>query len=147
HRHSLGPGHNDTLIRCYERYPRFDFILGRMFIQVSVSDFASHNSGSANIDNAFTTRDTAGKNQIEKYLDDAYGSGHHAYMDPSTNRFVVTKQRRSVTDFRIVYIRGSPGNPNHCRLVKKFPDVLHVSFEELQQSLFKNIVTAKAKCT
>ncbi|KAF9271853.1 hypothetical protein BGZ74_005590, partial [Mortierella antarctica] len=84
-------------------------------------------------------QDTAGRNQIEKYLDDAYGSGHRAYIDASTNRFVVTKQRRRVTDFRIVYIRGSPGKPNHRWLVKKFPDLLHVSFEELQRSLFRNI--------
>ncbi|KAG0343340.1 hypothetical protein BG005_002506, partial [Podila minutissima] len=84
---------------------------------------------------------------IEKYLDDAYGSGHRAYIDASTNRFVVTKQRRKAHDIHIVYIRGSPGKPNHRRLVKSFPDVLHVSFEELQQSLFRNIVAAKAKRT
>ncbi|KAG0351443.1 hypothetical protein BG005_009051 [Podila minutissima] len=144
--YSLGPGHDDTLIRCYKGNPRFDFVLGRMFIQVSIRDFDRHNSGSAEIDKAFNPQDTTGRNQIEKYLDSACGSGHRAYVDARTKRFVVTKEDDDTNEnIRIVYIRGSPGKPNHCELVKRFPDILHVSFEELKQGLFKNIVTAK--CT
>ncbi|KAF9294962.1 hypothetical protein BGZ74_011026 [Mortierella antarctica] len=143
--YSLGPGHDDTLIRCYKGYPRFDFILGRMFIQVSIRDFDRHNSGSAEIDKAFNPQDTTGRNQIEKYLDGAYGSGHRAYVDARTKRFVVTMEDDDTNEnVRIVYIRGSPGKPNHCELVKRFPDILHVSFEELKQGLFKNVT---AKCT
>ncbi|KAG0007389.1 hypothetical protein BGZ82_005431 [Podila clonocystis] len=112
-----------------------------MFIQVSVNDFATHNSGSADIRKAFMSLGTNGKNQIEKYLDDAYGSGHCAYIDARTNRFVVKKKNRREPDIRIVYIRGSPGKPTHRELVKSFPDVLHVTFEELQKSLFRNFVT------
>ncbi|KAG0018675.1 hypothetical protein BGZ82_000372 [Podila clonocystis] len=138
--HSLGPEHDDVLIRCYERYPRFDFILGRTFIQVSVSDFATHNLHSADIRKAFVSLDISGKNQIEKYLDDVYGPGHRAYIDARTNHFVVKKKNKRAPDIRIVYIRGSPGKPAHRELVKSFPDVMHVTFEELQRSLFRNIV-------
>ncbi|KAF9311594.1 hypothetical protein BG003_007207 [Podila horticola] len=115
-----------------------------MFIQVSVSDFAQHNTGSADISRAFNVRDSNGKNQIEKYLDDVYGSGHSACIDGLTNRFIVTKLNVR-TPIHIVYIRGCPGNPTHRELVKSFPDVLHVSFEELKSSLFRNIVAASSK--
>ncbi|KAF9370020.1 hypothetical protein CPB97_003085 [Podila verticillata] len=136
--YSLGPEHDNVLIRCYERYPRFDFILGRMFIQVSVSSFAKHDTGSAEIRKAFMVQGGDRRNQIERYLDDAYGHGHHAYIDASTNRFVVTKENGRAPDIRIVYIRGSPGKADHRDLVKKYPDVLHVTFEEVQRSLLKN---------
>ncbi|KAF9331252.1 hypothetical protein BG006_005874 [Podila minutissima] len=146
--YSLGPGHDDTLIRCHKDYPRFDFILGRMFIQVSIRDFARHNSGSAEIGKAFNPQDTTGRNQIEKYLDGAYSSGHHACIDACTKHFVVTKEndvtkkKERAPDIRIVYIHGSPGKATHRELAKSLPDVLHVSFGELKQ-IFKNIVTAK----
>ncbi|KAF9370219.1 hypothetical protein CPB97_002923, partial [Podila verticillata] len=138
--YSLGPGHDNILIRCYEGYPRFDFILGRMFIQVSVTSFAKHDRDSAEMQKAFMSQGDDGRNQIERYLDDAYGHGHHAYIDASTKRFVVTKENERAPDIRIVYIRGSPGKANHRDLAKKYPDVLHVTFEELKRSLFRNIV-------
>ncbi|ORZ28448.1 hypothetical protein BCR41DRAFT_74141 [Lobosporangium transversale] len=63
-------------------YARFDFILGYMFIQVSVSSFTVHNdpTGSVYIDKAFSKREATGKNQIEEYLDAAFGGVHQATM-------------------------------------------------------------------
>ncbi|KAF9898431.1 hypothetical protein EC991_011293, partial [Linnemannia zychae] len=135
---SLGYGHENVLTRGYDRYPRFDFMLGPMFIQASISDFASHNTESADLSKAFNVRDDNGTNQIERYLNDLYGPGHSAKIDG--NRFVVTKNDVPVPGFRIVYIRGSPGKLSHRALVKKFPDVRHISFEEVRDNLFKNIL-------
>ncbi|RUS34197.1 hypothetical protein BC938DRAFT_481975 [Jimgerdemannia flammicorona] len=78
---SLGPGYDKVLGRGFDRYPRFDFMLGPMFIQVSISDFATHNAKeSTDIKNAFarpmrrlpgmTIQQIAGRNQIEMYLDE-----------------------------------------------------------------------------
>ncbi|KAF9272158.1 hypothetical protein BGZ68_002656 [Mortierella alpina] len=136
---SLGLGHDKVLTRGYEGYPRFDFMVGAMFIQASISDFGSHNDkGSANLSKAFDDRDSNGSNQIERYLNDLFGPGHSARIE--NNRFVVTKNGVPVPGFHVVYIRGSPGKPTHRALVNMFPDVLHVSFEELRENLFKNIV-------
>ncbi|CAG8471275.1 10480_t:CDS:1 [Acaulospora colombiana] len=49
-----------------------------------------------------------GRNQIEMY-----GSDYTAYLDPSDNRSFATGINRPVTEFCIVYIRGSPGTPNY----------------------------------
>ncbi|KAG0351084.1 hypothetical protein BGZ54_003426 [Gamsiella multidivaricata] len=116
-----------------------------MFFQVSISDFASHNeSKTADITKAFS-KGPGGENQIERYLNEVYGPGHSAKIENS--RFVVTRADVTrggapvpVPGFRIVYIRGSPGKPAHRALVKKFPDVVHITFEELQEKLFKNIL-------
>ncbi|KAF9934089.1 hypothetical protein BGZ65_003892, partial [Modicella reniformis] len=43
----------NTLVRCYKHYPRFDFIYNRTFIQVSLSEFSKHNEDSADISKAF----------------------------------------------------------------------------------------------
>ncbi|KAK3817423.1 MAG: hypothetical protein J3Q66DRAFT_185012 [Benniella sp.] len=43
---SLGPGCKKTLSRGYEGYPRFDYMLGPIFIQASVSDLQRHNTDS-----------------------------------------------------------------------------------------------------
>ncbi|CAI2171181.1 18334_t:CDS:2 [Funneliformis geosporum] len=40
---------------------------------------------------------------------------------------------------KIVYIRGSPGGINHTRKVKEYPDVRHISYEEIKSRLFVNI--------
>ncbi|ORZ24868.1 hypothetical protein BCR41DRAFT_348643, partial [Lobosporangium transversale] len=66
-------------------YARFDFILGYMFIQVSVSSFTVHNdpTGSVYIDKAFSKREATGKSQIEEYLDAAFGGVHQATMTES----------------------------------------------------------------
>ncbi|KAF9183686.1 hypothetical protein BGZ51_003864 [Haplosporangium sp. Z 767] len=137
--------HDKVLCRGYEGYPRFDFMLGPMFIQVSICDFASHNEfKTADITKAFS-KAPGEENQIERYLNEVYGPGHSAKID--NNRFVVTRADVTgggvpvpVPGFRIVYIRGSPGKPAHRVLVEKFPDVVHVTFEELQEKLFKNIL-------
>ncbi|KAG0092104.1 hypothetical protein BGZ93_003296 [Podila epicladia] len=135
---SLGPGYGRVLTHGYEGYPRFDFMLGPMFIQVSISDFGQHNKKeSADIRKAFSDRDSEGTNQIERYLNDLYGPGHSAMIED--NRFVVTKDGEPVPGFRVVYIRGSPGKPAHREWVNKLPDVLHITFEELKETLFKNI--------
>ncbi|CAB4387899.1 unnamed protein product [Rhizophagus irregularis] len=146
---SLGPGSDKVLGRGFDRYPRFDYMLGPIFIQVFISDFTSHNSkSSTNIRQAFEPMSAQagislaqinGRNQIEMYLDEMYGTRHSAKID-SQNRFVVTRNGTRVPGFRIVYIRGSPGTPNHSGKVREFPDVAHVTFEEIKSQLFPNIV-------
>ncbi|UZO20554.1 uncharacterized protein OCT59_012977 [Rhizophagus irregularis] len=122
---------DDILFRCYEGYPRFDFILGRTFIQVSISNFTANNTKSADIEK---------KNQIENYLDNAYGGNHQAYIDSSTKKFIVTRNGQKVHDFHIVYICGKLGNPNHTGKVKDFPDILHINLDELNQKLFGDLL-------
>ncbi|CAG8552642.1 13298_t:CDS:2 [Funneliformis caledonium] len=73
----------DVLVRCYAGYPRFDFILGYIFFQVSISDFVTHDTGNAKIDLSLK-RDNSGKNQIENYLDEAFGNTHKAYIVETT---------------------------------------------------------------
>ena len=80
-----------------------------------------------------------GRNQIEMYLDEMYGPGHSAVID-SNNRFDVTKNGMHVSGFCIVYIKGSPGFPNHSVKVNEFPDIAHVTFEEIRKQLFTNII-------
>ncbi|KAG0330758.1 hypothetical protein BG004_001989, partial [Podila humilis] len=99
---SLGPGHEKVLTLGYKGYPRFQCMLGPMFFQVSVNDFASHNKDSADIREAFYDRDSAGMNQIERYLDDMFGPGHSAIIDNSNNKFSVTTNGVPVPGFRIV---------------------------------------------
>ena len=140
---SLGPGHENVLTRGYKNYPRFDFMLGPVFIQASISDFGTHNTKSAKISKAFEVRDPTEPNQIERYLNDLYGPGHSAKIHKKSKRFVVTKGGEPVTGFRVVYIRGSPGKPSRRDLVKQFPDVRHVSFEEIMENLFKNIAMCR----
>lgn len=113
-------------------------MLGPLFIQASVSDFGRHNTGLADISKAFNVRDDNGTNQIERYLNNLYGPNHSAEIED--NRFVVTRDGVPVPGFRVVYIRGISGKPKHGELVKKFPDVRHISLEELTKKLFKNIV-------
>ncbi|KAF9945300.1 hypothetical protein BGZ72_001496, partial [Mortierella alpina] len=138
---SLGSGYESVLTRGYGGYPRFDFMLGPMFIQASISDFGRHNTDSASLSKAFDDRDKDGRNKIERYLDDLYGPTHRAEIGLNSKRFVVTRNGVPVPGFRVVYIRGSPGKPSHRDLVKEFPDVRHISFEEVRENLFKNIVT------
>jgi hypothetical protein len=148
---SLGRGEENVLGRGFDRYPQFDFMLGPIFIQISINDFTSHNNKpSTNISKAFEPMSAqAGisleqinrRNQIEMYLDEMYGPGHTAKIDPQNKRFVVTRSDGTrVQGFRIVYIRGSPGIPNHPGKVIDFPDVAHVTFEEIKSQLFPNIV-------
>ncbi|RHZ64410.1 hypothetical protein Glove_325g29 [Diversispora epigaea] len=146
---SLGPG-NDKVLGCgFDRYPQFDYMLGPIFIQVSISDFTSHNNkSSTNIRQAFEPMSAqagislvqiGGRNQIEIYLDEMYGPSHSARIG-SQNKFIVTRNGRHMPGFHIIYIRGSPGTPNHSRKVREFPDVMHVTFEEIRSQLFPNIV-------
>lgn len=136
---SLGPGHENVLSRGWKNYPRFDFIFGKTFIQASVSNFRDHNTGTADLALAFK-RDRDGTNQIERYLDNMFGPGHSADIRDVDNRFVVTKNGVPVPGFCVVFIQGSPGKASHRDLVKRFPDVRHVTFEELKEKLFKNLV-------
>ncbi|KAF9308417.1 hypothetical protein BG003_011153 [Podila horticola] len=132
---SLESGHKNVLIRSDKGYhPRFDFILGPLFIQASINDFESHNTGSADIRKAFNDRDNEGTNEIERHLNGLFGPGHSARI--SDNRFVVTKDGVPVPGFRIVYIRGSPGKPAHGDWATEFPDIRHITFEELKENLF-----------
>ncbi|KAF9994106.1 hypothetical protein BGZ80_007919, partial [Entomortierella chlamydospora] len=43
----------NTLLRCYQGYPRFDYIYNRTFIQTSISSFSDHNVKGASISRAF----------------------------------------------------------------------------------------------
>ncbi|CAG8651215.1 1173_t:CDS:2, partial [Funneliformis mosseae] len=117
---SLGSGNDKVLGHDFYRYSRFDYMLGPIFIQVSISDFISHNSkSSTNIRKAF---------ELMSALAD------------SQNRFIVTRNGIRVPGFHIVYIRGSPNTPNHSGKVREFPDIAHVTFEEIKSQLFSNIV-------
>lgn len=119
-------------------------ILGRTFIQVSTSDFVAHNNGSANIQNAFKPYRQAPynqapyreKNQIELALDEMFGPNHSAKM--VDNKFVVTKDDIPLLDFHIVYIHVAPGKPKYLKTVSKFPDLLHIIFEEIKEKLFNS---------
>ena len=92
-------------------------MLGRTFIQLYLSPFDKHNTGSASIDLAFEAcyNPNDPTNQIEIYLDTTFGPGHKAEL--SQGRFTVTQNSHAVSDFRIVYIRGKPGAPRHGELV------------------------------
>ncbi|KAF9364674.1 hypothetical protein BGX34_000775 [Mortierella sp. NVP85] len=146
----------NVLLRCSEGYPRFDYINGRTFIQVSVSDFTAHNVGTANIEKALelsTARPTNSsdyRNQIEYYLEHAFGGQHKASIDQKARKFIVTRtdtihndgqqveNTRPVEDFRIVYIHRKCGKPNHTGKVMEFPNVLHVSLDQ-PQALFGDL--------
>ncbi|KAF9106158.1 hypothetical protein BGX27_009284 [Mortierella sp. AM989] len=43
-KYSLDPGKEKFMARGYSGYPRFDFMIGPMFIQVSVGEFGVHNN-------------------------------------------------------------------------------------------------------
>ncbi|KAF8982174.1 hypothetical protein BGZ46_001656 [Entomortierella lignicola] len=108
--------------------PRFDFMLGYIFIQVSVSTFQVHNNDeTASFDLAFTDRKYPdGRNQIEYFLDHTFGGVHRAVMkitelpkkskaksasnEKSETRhrreFTVTRNGQLCRDFMILYIRG-----------------------------------------
>ncbi|ORZ01945.1 hypothetical protein BCR41DRAFT_363352 [Lobosporangium transversale] len=137
---SLGRGYGHVLSHCHSTYPRFDFILDTMFIQVPISNFQEHEKKQIKqIQNAFDKRGPDGRNQIESYLDEVFGGNHSAIIDDG--HFVVKKDGEPVTGFKIVYMRGSPGAANHTGLIKDYKDLLHVSFDELKEKLFKNIPT------
>ncbi|KAG0019473.1 hypothetical protein BGZ80_005780 [Entomortierella chlamydospora] len=141
----LGAKGMGILIRGYEGYERFDFILGYTFIQVSISSFTRHNSGSANIDKAFEREDVGAKNQIEEYLDATYGGVHKANMIKTargkgqyTKKFEVTKDGEPI-DFKIVYMHGrndKSNSPNHTTKVLEYLDIKHICFDEIKSRLF-----------
>src|SRR4051812_34531088 len=117
-----------------------------MFIQVSVSEIVTHNTGYANIDHSFNQRDSDGKNQIENYLGGAFGGIHNAEINKTTvyiknkpktrKTFVVSKNDETCDDFKIIYICGSPGKVNHIRKVYEYPDVRHISYDEIKLKMF-----------
>ncbi|CAG8563512.1 3327_t:CDS:2 [Funneliformis caledonium] len=129
--------HVNSLIRDYARYPQFDFMIGYLFIQVSVSPFDQHNKESANINKAFERYCKEGndsRNQIELYLDTTFGGQHTALH--INGKFVILKNNIPIAqDFRIVYMCGSPVSLNHTRLVKKYQDVAFISYEEIKSKL------------
>ncbi|KAF9433406.1 hypothetical protein BGZ76_009497 [Entomortierella beljakovae] len=148
--HFLGQTKDTHLSHGYENYPRFDFMIGPIFIQVSVSEFGAHNKESQDFRKAFQRpyKDIFGgvhrKNQIECCLDHMYGGNHTAKIN-TRGRFIVTRRDPSNRDipvegFRVVYICGRDIElKNHPGLVRELADVAHVSFNELKDSLFANI--------
>ncbi|KAF9146587.1 hypothetical protein BGX20_006823, partial [Mortierella sp. AD010] len=135
-KHSLGPGKEKFMARGYPRYPRFDFMIGPMFIQVSMREFEEHNGNSGDFQKAFERpyKDIFGnihaKNQIECYLDEMYGGDHKTEI--IGGKFVVTRkdpktdQVDNVPGFRIVYICGRDIQlKRHPGLADELKDVAH----------------------
>ncbi|KAK3830617.1 MAG: hypothetical protein J3R72DRAFT_425789 [Linnemannia gamsii] len=58
----LGRGHDKVQIRGYKGYSRFDFMIGPVFIQVSVKGFGKYNKESADFTKAFDVWDHKGTN-------------------------------------------------------------------------------------
>ncbi len=79
------------------------------------------------------------RNQIEMYLNEIYSPGHFAIID-SNNRFNVTKNSMHMFGFHIVYIKDSFSILNHSVKVNEFPDIVHVTFKEIRNQLFTNII-------
>ncbi|KAG0049873.1 hypothetical protein BGZ83_005304 [Gryganskiella cystojenkinii] len=104
---SLGRGREKVLTRGDEDSRRFNYMLGPLFIQVSVSDFGEHEKSGSGVRDAFTKMGQE-PNEIENYLDDLYGPSHSATIE--NNRFVVKRNGVTVDGFHIVYIRGSPAD-------------------------------------
>ncbi|ORZ18399.1 hypothetical protein BCR41DRAFT_370190 [Lobosporangium transversale] len=137
---SFRHGYGHVLSHCYPTYPRFDFTLDTMFIQVFVSDFQEHDrKQTKKFQNAFAKRGSDNINKIESYLDEVLGGNHSAVIDDGHS--VVKKDEETITGFIIVYMCGSSGAPNHTGLVDKHKDLLHVSFDELKEKVFRNIPT------
>ncbi|ORZ13784.1 hypothetical protein BCR41DRAFT_387028 [Lobosporangium transversale] len=137
--HSLGPGKDGFLARGYPGYPRFDFMIGPVFIQVSISEFRDHNKESKGIRKAFERpyKDMFGK--IKCYLDELYGGEHR----------VETNAEEVVPGFWIVYICGGDVKlKDHGSLVKELADVAHFDFdtEELLISSLVFIAVWVVKC-
>ncbi|KAF9992510.1 hypothetical protein BGZ79_002998, partial [Entomortierella chlamydospora] len=118
---------------------------------VNGMDIPVHDVEKAKIELAFS-KTPGTKNQIEKYLDGAYGGSHEATMITEqknngqvTKTFVVKKDGIPRSDFKILYIhgkndRGKDGNekrgpPNHTVKVKEFPDIRHICFDEIRSKL------------
>jgi hypothetical protein len=78
----------------------------------------------------------APKNQLEAYLDEVFGGDHKAHIDHEDHSFVITKDGNPVEDFRIIYLCGKRGRPNHTGLVTSLPEVLHVNLDEIVRKLF-----------
>ena len=130
----------NLLMRCYAGYPQFDFILGYKFFQVSISNFVSHDQGSAKIEKAFERN--GDKNQIEEYLDAVYGGTHKANIElqhrghKTTKRFVVSRDGQACLQFKIIYICGRGDAPNHSSKAKEYPDLRYISYNEIKSKLF-----------
>jgi len=139
----LSPGRNaeNWLIRGFAGYPRFDFMIGYTFIQVSISSFTDHESKeSTKISKAFEKLpDFGGKNQIEFYLDETFGPGHAAVIDSTSRAFLLSRGGVTVPEFKIVYVT-SQGKPNHTGKVKEYPSILYVSIDELKANLFGELL-------
>jgi hypothetical protein len=139
-----GKYRDDVLVRCYKGYPRFDFILGYIFLQVSISDFVAHDTGYAKIELAFDRKD-GNRNQIEAYLDSVYGGTHKIELIKTVDtknskniikKFSALKDGQPCDNFKIVYICGRPNGIIHKRKVKEYPEVRHISYEEIKTKLF-----------
>ncbi|CAB5368102.1 unnamed protein product [Rhizophagus irregularis] len=127
--HPLCPAAKNALLQLYKSIP----------LPQHKSMCVKDGNMTADIEKAFTVKINQ-KNQIENYLDNAYGGNHQAYIDSSIKKFIVTRNGQKVHDFHIVYICGKLGNPNHTGKVKDFPDILHINLDELNQKLFGDLL-------
>lgn len=120
-------------------------MLGYTFIQVSISSFTKHDVGNTKVSLAFQRptaptpppQDFDDRNQIEKYLDGAFGGQHRANINQQKH-FEVFKDTEQKA-FRIVYICGNQkesGNPHHTQKVAEYPDILYVNYSEVKMRLF-----------
>lgn len=133
---SLGSGHEKVLTRDYKGYSRL----------TSCLDLCSFKCPSATLENTIRTQRTSARLstigisreriRFERHLNDMFGPGHSATI--GRNGFIVTRNGVTVPGFHVDYIRGSLGKPKHGELVKTFPDVRHISLEELTKKLFKH---------
>jgi cytochrome oxidase Cu insertion factor (SCO1/SenC/PrrC family) len=91
---------------------------------VFINDFIIHNTGYANIDLFFNQQNRDDKNQIENYLDRAFGGIHMAEINETIEyiknklktckKFIISKNNEICDNFKIIYICKSPGKVNYA---------------------------------
>ncbi|KAF9346292.1 hypothetical protein BGX26_002213 [Mortierella sp. AD094] len=79
------------------------------------------------------------RNQIEVYLDSAFGGKHEAKINPVSRYFEANKDGVKLDDSKTVCICGLLNTPHHTGKVKRFPDILHVNGIELKNKLFGDL--------
>ncbi|KAF8954663.1 hypothetical protein BGZ46_002860, partial [Entomortierella lignicola] len=108
-------------------------------METSTGSSKGSDSTSKKKQNAKDTKPIETRNQIEVYLDAAYGGKHVIKINSDTNHFEASRDGVRLDDFRIVFVCGLADKPNHIDLVKRYPDLLYVSLKELKSVLFGDL--------
>src|SRR4051812_31811755 len=58
------------------------------------------------------------------------------YTSRTNQKHVVSKNGETCDDFKIIYICGRPGKANHTRKVDEYPDVRHISYDDIKLKMF-----------